>query len=156
MAYCHFCKFIWRYYHLAVRIPSEQVGKSRQLSQAETCHPGQPVALDQWYMPQLLKLLFNSLKMYDPDFGRAFVDERMYSDFDHSAALSVMRCPMLELHPDWKRLPSYGLVGAMGDDDAKRIQQLVPQAQCQRVRAKHVIYVFRPRAFIREIVNFVK
>ena len=87
MAYCHFCKFIWRYYHLAVRIPSEQVGKSRQLSQAETCHPGQPVALNQWYMPQLLKLLFNSLKMYDPDFGRAFVDERMYSDFDHSAAL---------------------------------------------------------------------
>ena len=100
--------------------------------------------------------LFNLLKMYDPDFGRAFVDERMYGNFDHSAALSAMRCPMLELHPDWKRLPSYGLVGAMGDDDAKRIQQLVPQAQCQRVRAKHVIYVFRPRAFIREIVNFVK
>lgn len=126
MAYCHFCKFIWRYYHLAVRIPSEQVGKSRQLSQAETCHPGQPVALDQWYMPQLLKLLFNSLKMYDPDFGRAFVGERMYSDFDHSAALSAMRCPMLVLHANWKRLPSYGLVGAMDDDDEKRLQQLLP------------------------------
>lgn len=100
--------------------------------------------------------LFNLLKMYDPDFGRAFVDERMYGDFDHSAALSAMRCPMLVLHPDWKRLPSYGLVGAMGDDDAKRIQQLVPQARCRRVRANHVIEVFRPRAVIREIVNFVK
>ncbi|WP_198009126.1 alpha/beta fold hydrolase [Actinomyces sp. oral taxon 849] len=126
------------------------------MSQAEARHPGQPVALDQWCMPELLKLLFNSLKMYDPDFGRAFVDELMYGDFDHSAALSAVRCPMLVLHPNWKRLPSYGLVGAMGDGDAKRIQQLVPQARYRRVRANHVIDVFRPRAFIREIVNFVK
>ena len=94
--------------------------------------------------------------MYDPDFARAFVDGRMYGDFDHSVALSFVRCPMLVLHASWKRLPSYGLVGAMDDDDAKRIQQLVPQAQYRRVRAKHVIHVFRPRAFIREIVSFAK
>lgn len=102
------------------------MGKSRHVSQAEARRPGQPVALDQWCMPELLKLLFNSLKMYDPDFGRAFVDERMYSDFDHSAALSAMRCPMLVLHANWKRLPSYGLVGAVDDGDAKRLQQLLP------------------------------
>ena len=129
---------------------------STKLKQTEARHPGEPVALDQWYLPELLKLLFNSLKMYDPDFARAFVDGRMYGDFDHSVELSSVRCPMLVLHASWKRLPSYGLVGAMDDDDAKRIQQLVPQAQYRRVRAKHVIHVFRPRAFIREIVSFAK
>lgn len=127
---------------------------SRKLQQTEARHPGEPIALDQWYMPQVLKLQFNSLKTYDPDFGRAFIDGRMYGNFDHAKALSAVRCPFLVLHADWKRLPSYGLVGAMDDDDAARIQQLVPHAQYRKIAAKHVIHAFKPRAFVQAIKDF--
>ncbi len=127
---------------------------SKKLKQTEKRHPGEPIALDQWYIPYILKLQFTSLKMYDPDFGRAFVDGRIYGTFDHAQALTVVRCPLLVLHADWQRLPQYGLVGAMDDDDAKHIQQLAPQTHYQKIAAKHVIHVFNPRRFIEAIVNF--
>ncbi len=128
---------------------------SKKLKQTEQRRPEQPIALDQWYMPGILKLQFSSLKMYDPDFGRAFVDGRMYGNFDHAEALRAVRCPLLVLHADWQRLPNYGLVGAMDDDDARRIQQLVPQATYQKIAAKHVIHVFKPRQFVEAINNFL-
>ena len=127
---------------------------SKKLKQTEKRHPGDPIALDQWYIPYILKLQFTSLKMYDPDFGRAFVDGRMYGNFDHAQALKAVRCPLLVLHADWQRLPQYGLVGAMDYDDAKHIQQLAPQMHYQKIAAKHVIHVFNPRRFIEAIVNF--
>lgn len=141
--------------HRVKRMPQWFVSwLSKKLKQAEQRHPGEPIALDQWYIPQILKLQFNSLKTYDPDFGRAFIDGRIYVDFDHAKALSAVHCPFLVLHADWKRLPSYGLVGAMDDEDAKRILQLVPHAQYRKIAAKHVIHVFKPRAFVQAIEEF--
>jgi pimeloyl-ACP methyl ester carboxylesterase len=129
---------------------------SRKIKEAQTAHPDQPVNLDMWYLPSSLTLLFKSLSMFDPDFSRAFVDGRFYEGIDHEAALKKVRCPLLVLHANWHRYPKHGLVGAMDDADAARIQALVPQAQYKKIPANHVIHAFKPKAFIKAVEEFAE
>jgi pimeloyl-ACP methyl ester carboxylesterase len=106
------------------------------------------------YFPSTLRSLIKSISTYDPDFARAFVDGRIYKGLNHAEALKRVSCPVLVLHANWFRHPRYGLVGAMDDDDAQRIQALVPQAQYRKIPANHVIHVFEPERFIQEVEAF--
>ncbi len=115
-------------------------------------HPGPPVDI-RWF-PFTLRVLMKSISTFDPDFARAFVDGRFYAGLDHAEALSRVRCPLLVLHADWFRHPRFGLVGAMDDRDAARIQQLVPHAQYRRIQANHVIHVFKPQIYIEAVEAF--
>jgi pimeloyl-ACP methyl ester carboxylesterase len=92
--------------------------------------------------------------MFDPDFSRAFVDGRFYKGIDHAEALKRVKCPMLVLHANWFRHPKYGLVGAMDEKDAARIQELVPQAQYKKISANHVIHMFEPEKFVEAAEAF--
>lgn len=92
--------------------------------------------------------------MFDPDFSRAFVDGRFYEGIDHAEALQRVKCPMLVLHANWHRYPEYGLVGAMDDQDAKRILELAPHAQYRKIPANHVIHAFKPREYIEAVEDF--
>lgn len=125
---------------------------SRLIRRYERAHPGQPVEIS--YFPPTLRSLIKSISTYDPDFARAFVDGRIYKGLDHAEALKRVRCPVLVLHANWFRHPRYGLVGAMDDDDAQRIQALVPQARYKKIPANHVIHVFEPEKFVREVETF--
>ena len=125
---------------------------SRLIRRYERAHPGEPVNIP--YFPAPLRLLIKSISTYDPDFARAFVDGRFYKGLDHAEALRRVRCPVLILHANWFRHPRYGLVGAMDDRDAARIQDLVPHAQYKKISANHVIHVFEPEKFIQEVETF--
>lgn len=118
----------------------------------ESTHPGQPV--DIGYFPTTLRSLIRSISTYDPDFARAFLDGRMYKGLDHAEALRRVKCPVLVLHANWFRHPHYGLVGAMDDRDAARIQTLAPHTQYKRIPANHVIHVFEPEKFVQEVEAF--
>jgi hypothetical protein len=61
---------------------------------------------------------------------------------------------VLVLHANWFRHPRYGLVGAMDDQDAARIQALVPHAVYRKIPANHVIHSFEPEKYIREVLVF--
>ena len=125
---------------------------SRLIRRYEIAHPGQPVDIS--YFPSTLRSLIKSISTYDPDFARAFVDGRIYKGLNHAEALIRVSCPVLVLHANWFRHPRYGLVGAMDDDDAQRIQALVPHAQYRKIPANHVIHVFEPERFIQEVEAF--
>lgn len=127
---------------------------SRMIRHYESAHPGQPV--DIRYLPERLRILIKSLSTYDPDFARAFIDSRMYQGLDHAEALQRVKCPVLVLHANWFRHPRYGLVGAMDDQDAARIQALVPQAIYKKIPANHVIHSFEPDQYVREVVAFAQ
>ena len=118
----------------------------------EKAHPGEPVDIP--YFPGSLRTLFKSLSMFDPDFARAFVDGRFYAGLDHAEALQRVKCPVLILHANWFRHPKYGLVGALDADDAKHIQQIVPQAQYMSIPANHVIHRYKPTEFNTALVDF--
>jgi pimeloyl-ACP methyl ester carboxylesterase len=112
----------------------------RKVTRYERDHPGQPSGVSAWWLPQSMGDLFRSLSMFDPDFARAFVDGRFYGDFSHEAALQAVRCPLLLLHANWRRFDKYGLVGALDDDDARRVCALVPGTDYRRIPANHVIH----------------
>jgi hypothetical protein len=78
----------------------------------------------------------------------------MYKGLDHAEALRRVTCPVLVLHANWFRHPRYGLVGAMDNRDAARIQTLAHQALYRRIPANHVIHMFEPEKFVREVEMF--
>jgi pimeloyl-ACP methyl ester carboxylesterase len=129
---------------------------SKQLKRAQAANPGKPVELKRWYLPHALTLLFKSLSMFDPDFARAFVDGRMYKGLNHTEALKRLKCPLLVLHATWHRYEEYGLVGAMDDNDAARIKELVPSSQYKKIPANHVIHTYKPTEFIEAIEEFAR
>ncbi|MFC8192133.1 alpha/beta fold hydrolase [Cellulomonas sp. NPDC057328] len=125
----------------------------RAVRDHERRHPGQPSGVDAWWLPGAMDDLIRSLSMFDPDFARAFVDGRFYGDFSHEAALRALTCPLLLLHGRWHRSERFGLVGALDDDDARRIRELVPGTVYRRVDANHVLHRYRPREYVREVVE---
>jgi pimeloyl-ACP methyl ester carboxylesterase len=124
---------------------------SRKIRRFQERHPGEPVDLKP--LPEVVRLMFRSLSMFDPDFARAFVDGRFYDGIDHAEALSRVRCPLLVLHGDWFRDERHGLVGAMDDADAARILDLVPQARYERIRGNHVLHFFAPRRYVKALIR---
>ncbi|HEU5121465.1 MAG TPA: alpha/beta hydrolase [Candidatus Saccharimonadales bacterium] len=127
---------------------------SKKIRQEQAKHPGRPLELKKWYFPRTLTILFKSLSMFDPDFARAFVDGRMYEGLDHAEALKRIKCPLLVLHANWHRYEKYGLVGAMDDDDAAHIKELVPHSQYKKIPANHVIHMYKPKEFVKAIEEF--
>jgi pimeloyl-ACP methyl ester carboxylesterase len=89
-----------------------------------------------------------------PDRFIDFVDGRFYGDFSHEAALQATTGPVLLLHANWNRYDRYGLVGAMDDDDARRVGECAPQTMYRRIDAKHVIHDDKPREFIAAVTDF--
>ncbi|MEU4421658.1 alpha/beta hydrolase [Actinoplanes sp. NPDC024001] len=128
----------------------------RKVQRYERRHPGEPSGLSAWWLPGNIGELFRSLSMFDPDFARAFVDGRFYGDFSHAAALRAVSCPLLLLHATWHRFAAHGLVGAMDDDDARRVRELAPQTVYRRIPANHVIHRYRPRQFVEALNAFAE
>lgn len=124
---------------------------SKRIRKFETKHPGQPVEVG---FPDRMRSYIKSLSMFDPDFARAFVDGRFYEGINHKEALKQVKCPMLIMHATWHRYPEFGLVGAMDDNDAKHIFELVPDAKYVKTPANHVIHSFKPKEYIRAVINF--
>lgn len=124
---------------------------TKKIKKFESNYPGVPIAVG---FPDTLKLLIKSLSMFDPDFARAFVDGRFYEGINHEKALRAIKCPVLLLHANWKRLEKYGLVGAMDDNDARRVQELVTQTTYRKIAANHVIHAFKPKQYIDAILDF--
>jgi pimeloyl-ACP methyl ester carboxylesterase len=141
--------------HRTKRIPGWFVDVlDRRVTRYERAHPGRPSGISAWWLPSAMSDLFRSLSMFDPDFARAFVDGRFYGDFSHEAALRAVRCPLLLLHATWHRFAEYGLVGAMDDDDARRVCALVPGTDYRRIPANHVIHRQKPATFVSAVLDF--
>lgn len=127
---------------------------SKLIKKERAAHPDTPLELRKWYIPGSLRLLFKSLSQFDPDFARAFVDGRIYEGLNHAEALGRITCPLLVLHANWHRYPEHGLVGAMDDDDAKRIRELAPHSQYKKIPANHVIHRYKPKEFVQAVEEF--
>lgn len=125
---------------------------SKRIRKFETKYPGQPVEVG---FPDTMRSYIKSLSMYDPDFARAFADSRFYEGIDHEKALKQVTCPTLVMHATWHRYPEFGLVGAMDDNDAKHILELVPQARYIRISANHVIHSIKPKEYISAVISFI-
>jgi pimeloyl-ACP methyl ester carboxylesterase len=114
--------------------------------------PTGPVDLP--FLPLQVRLFVKGLSEYDPEFTRAFLDGSPGEGFSHEEALKRVKCPLLLLQAHSFRHPTLGLVGAMDDEDVRRVLSLVPQAEHVHLAAAHQIHVDQPERFIAEVVRF--
>ncbi|MEV4895524.1 alpha/beta hydrolase [Nonomuraea sp. NPDC055795] len=139
----------------SVRMPERLVGLfDRLVARHRRRHPGRPASLGVRWLPRSLEEMVRAASMFDPDFAQAFLDGRFYGDFSHEAALRATTCPVLLLHANWNRYDNHGLVGAMDDDDARRVRELAPQTVYRRIDARHVIHGDKPHAFTAALTDF--
>ncbi|MFI6291436.1 alpha/beta fold hydrolase [Nonomuraea sp. NPDC050790] len=140
-----------------IRMPDRFVALlDRLIARHRRRDPGGPASLGVRWLPRSLEETVRAASMFDPGFARAFVDGSFFGGFSHEAALRATTCPVLLLHANWNRYERHGLVGAMDDDDARRVRELAPQTVYRRVDARHVIHGDKPREFVTALTEFAR
>ncbi|MCB9762027.1 MAG: alpha/beta hydrolase [Alphaproteobacteria bacterium] len=102
-----------------------------------------------------LRMGLMGLSEYDPDFSLATVDGRLSEGFDPEDALRRVRCPMLLLRANARRHETWGLLGAMDDDDVARVEALVADLKVVPVACEHAIHMLEPEAWLAAVTGFV-
>jgi hypothetical protein len=107
------------------------------------------------FFPFNMRAGMKFLSEYDTDFSRATLDGRLSKGFDPEETLKRVRCPMLLLRANASRHETWGLLGAMDDDDLQRMQTLVPDMQYVQIKGPHEIHMANPERYVEELVKFV-
>lgn len=106
-------------------------------------------------LPYNLRAGFKFLSEYDTDFSRATIEGDLSRDFSPEEALRKVKCPMLLLRVRAYRHETWGLVGAIDDNDLECILSLVGDLQVVELSGGHEVHMLQPRRYIDEIVKFV-
>ncbi len=106
-------------------------------------------------LPFNMRAGFKFLSEYDTDFSRATLDGDLSRDFNPEDALRGARCPMLLLRVPAQRHATWGLLGALDDQDVQRVAALVPDLKCAEVAGAHEIHMTLPQRYIDELLAFV-
>jgi len=115
--------------------------------------PGRPY--DAPFLPYNIRSGLKFLSEYDTDFSRATLDGCLSKDFDPEAALRSVRCPMLLLRASAVRHETWGLLGAIDDEDLERIVALVKDLKVVEMKGAHEIHMVKPERYIEELTAFV-
>jgi pimeloyl-ACP methyl ester carboxylesterase len=107
------------------------------------------------FLPFNMRAGFKFLSEYDTDFSRATLEGDLSKDFSPEETLRRVRCPMLLLRADAYRHETWGLIGAIDDNDLERIGSLVDDLQCIQISSRHEIHMLQPHRYIGEIMKFV-
>lgn len=92
---------------------------------------------------------------YDVDFSKATIDGRLSEGFDPEETLKKIECPVLLIHAYWSRHKTWGLIGAMDDDDVARIRSAVKDIKVVKVNAIHDVHLAKPEIFIKVAREFL-
>ena len=108
------------------------------------------------FLPFNIRAGHKFLDEYDTDFSRATIDGDLSKDFDPVETLKRVRCPMLLLWAHGTRHETWGLVGAMDENDLQRVIGLVDDLQCVEIPGAHEIHMVQPQRYIEEVMKFVE
>jgi hypothetical protein len=107
------------------------------------------------FLPFNMRAGHKFLSEYDTDFSRATIEGDLSRGFDPEATLKRVACPMLLLRADASRHETWGLVGAIDDNDLERIVALVADLRYVQIPGGHEIHMVQPRRYIDELMKFV-
>jgi pimeloyl-ACP methyl ester carboxylesterase len=98
---------------------------------------------------------FKFLCEYDVDFSKATIDGRLTEGFDPEETLKKIKCPVLLIQARWSRHKTWGLLGALDDDDVKKISSIVKNIKVVKVNAIHDVHLSSPKLFIKEVNEYL-
>ena len=107
------------------------------------------------FLPFNMRAGHKFLSEYDTDFSRATIDGDLSKDFDPEATLKRVKCPMLLMRADASRHETWGLLGAIDDNDLERIVSLVDDLECVQIPGGHEIHMVQPKRYIDELTKYV-
>ncbi len=107
------------------------------------------------FLPFNMRAGFKFLSEYDTDFSRATLDGDLSRDFSPEQALKQIKCPMLLMRANAYRHETWGLIGAIDDQDLERIVSLVDDLQYVQIPGGHEVHMVQPQRYIDEITKFV-
>ena len=102
-----------------------------------------------------------NLREYDPEWGRAFVSGAATASCDHATMLDRVRVPVLLTH-HFRTVdePTGRLTGAMSDDQARRVREIVAGAG-QRMDYRsfpdmpHSMHEHAPKQYVETVLDWV-
>ncbi|MGE5250826.1 MAG: alpha/beta fold hydrolase [Bacteroidota bacterium] len=106
-------------------------------------------------LPYNIRAGFKFLSEYDTDFSRATIDGELSRDFDPEETLRGVKCPMLLLRVPATRHETWGILGAIDDDDLKCIVSLVDDLKVVEIPGAHEMHLVKPGRYIDELISFV-
>jgi len=98
---------------------------------------------------------FKFLSEYDVDFSKATIDERLTEGFDPENTLKKISCPVLLIQARWSRHKTWGLLGALDDNDAEKIRSIVKDIKVVKVNAIHDVHLAKPKIFIKVVNDYL-
>lgn len=107
------------------------------------------------FLPYNMRAGHKFLSEYDTDFSRATVDGDLSEDFDPEETLKRVKCPMLLLWAHATRHETWGIMGALDENDLQCMMALVEDFQYVDIPGAHEIHLVQPQRYIDEIIKFV-
>lgn len=92
---------------------------------------------------------------YDIDFSKATIDGRLTEGFDPEETLKNIKCPVLLIHAFWSRHKTWGLLGALDDNDVEKISSIVKDIKVVKVNTLHDVHLAKPKIFIKAVNNYL-
>lgn len=112
-------------------------------------HPEGPVRW--WSMPPMVNESFRALPTYDPRFGDAFYRATWDDGWDQAAALSSIDVPATLVHTRVVIGEDGILQAAMGDEEAARARDLLPDGVFHKVETGHNYHGEDPRDYAGQV-----
>lgn len=106
-------------------------------------------------MPFNIRAGHKFLSEYDTDFSRATIDGDLSKDFNPEDTLKRVKCPMLLMRANASRHETWGLLGAIDDNDLERIVSLVDDLKYVQIPSGHEIHMVQPGRYMDELMEFV-
>jgi pimeloyl-ACP methyl ester carboxylesterase len=116
-------------------------------------HPSRPY--DVPLFPFSGKVGLKFLSEYDVDFSRATIDGRLTAGFDPESTLKKITCPVLLIHARWSRHETWGLLGALDDNDVMRIRSIVKDLTYVQEDSIHDVHLSNPKKFIKIVDTYL-
>lgn len=84
---------------------------------------------------------------FDPRFSEAFYTGAFFEGVDQADILSRIQCPTIYLKVETRYGDDGLLYAANSDEDAARVQQLVPDCETERIEGGHDVHYEHPKEF---------
>ncbi|WP_432558166.1 alpha/beta fold hydrolase [Granulicoccus sp. GXG6511] len=110
-------------------------------------HPGEGIRL--WAFPPMGNEVLRTANTYDPHFGDAFYRGTWDDGWDQAAALSSLEVPATLVHTKVAYDTDGTLMAAMGEADAQRARDLIPEVIFHKVETGHGFHDEDPEAYVR-------
>ncbi|MFA5270119.1 MAG: alpha/beta hydrolase [Patescibacteria group bacterium] len=96
------------------------------------------------------------LSEYDVDFSKATIDGRLSEGFDPETTLKKIQCPVLLIHANWSRHKTWGLLGAIDDQDVAKMHSLIKDFTSVDVKAQHEVHMTKPKDFAKIVDDYLE